>query len=290
MFLISSEAIGRILDGFLDKTFEYGVGVFLVSVLVMAVMAFGGVQLINRAFRKREKQGKANSFYVRKTIGSVIYFLFLMGVVIQISPLKNLTLSLFAGSSILALAVSFASQDAVSNIVGGLLIKMSKPFTIGDRIAIGGNTGVVESMTLRQTVLVTVNNTRIVIPNSTVNNSTIENFTLADNRIRATLSVSVAYGTDLAAASELLREIAQAHPNCIDARSEEEKQSGVPKVNVYCGELGAASIRLDAPVWAEDIGKSFTMMSDLRKEAARRFKENGIEIPYPYTNVVIKKE
>ena len=102
--------------------------------------------------------------------------------------------------------------------------------------------------------------------------------------------MNVAYSTPLNQAIDTMRDEIMKNPLLIDHRTEEEKTAGTPQVVIRVIELGESAITLRAYAWSADYSKSFVMKCDLLKDLKERFDKEHIEMPYPYQNVVMKKE
>ena len=99
----------------------------------------------------------------------------------------------------------------------------------------------------------------------------------------------MAYDADVDKAIEIIQELVRGHKFFYDSRTAEDKVEGKPDVIVRVRTLGATSVDLRANIWTKTIGENFEMCSDLRREVLKKFSEEGIEIPYPYTNVIVKQ-
>ena len=189
-----------------------------------------------------------------------------------------------------AMAVGFASQEALSNFVSGLFIVFGKPFRIGDSIMIDSVVnGTVAEITLRHTIIKSLDNRMIIIPNSKINSSTIVNSTIAEQDTCSFIDVGVSYDTNLDKAINVMRDEIMHHPLLIDRRTPEEKQGNTPQVVIRVIALGDSAITLKAWAWAANAGNAFVLKCDLLKSIKERFDKENIEIPYPYNNVIVKK-
>ena len=208
----------------------------------------------------------------------------------NIPGLEKIGSSILASAGILTAAVALASQEALSNFIGGAFIVIGKPFKLGDFIDVDGvAAGTVMAITLRHTVIRNAENRMILIPNSKINSSTITNSTIGDPATCAFIEVGVSYNDDLTKAMEVMRDEVMRHPHLIDRRSEAEKEAGEPQVKVKVMALGDSSITLRAWAWAATSGNASTMRFDLYKNIKERFDKEGIEIPYPYYNQIVKQ-
>ncbi len=206
-----------------------------------------------------------------------------------IPELNKLGYGLLAGAGIVAAVVGFASQQAFSNIISGIFIVIFKPFRVGDIVAIQQNNGIVEDITLRHTVIRNFENRRVVIPNSIISNETILNSTIADPNILNFYEVGVSYESDIDKASWIIREEAEKHANTIDKRSEEDIEKGKHIVEIKVINLAESSVILRAYIWTKTSGEGFALKCDLNKILLQRFRNEGIEIPYPQRTISYKK-
>jgi len=214
--------------------------------------------------------------FLKNTIQISIYLLALIIIFNSIPSLRSIGVTLFASASLMTLIVGFASQQAFSNIVSGVFIIFFKPFRIGDFIQVGNDVqGVVENITARHTVLIGSDNSRIIIPNTTLSSATIVNQTMVDKHAKAIIYVNIPYQSNIDKAMDIMRKIAMQHDNFIDFRTHEERLSDAPPVDIVIEDLLEKNVKLKMTVWAEDNDKSGRMKYDLYKAIVQEFdKEN----------------
>jgi small conductance mechanosensitive channel len=211
---------------------------------------------------------------------------------ISIIPfLKPVAQSIVGAAGIMAIAVGFAAQQALGNIVSGVFIVMSKPYQINDRISLSdGLRGVVEDISLRHTVIRNFENQRIIIPNSIISNQVLTNSNFTDKKICRLIDIGISYGSDVTRAKEIIAEEIGNHPLNLDNRSAEDKEKGTPKVMVRMIELADSSVVLRAWAWAADTPDAFVMQCDTIESIKKRFDEEGIVIPFPQRTVSYLEE
>jgi len=235
------------------------------------------------------KNDPTNFQFLRYAINAIIYLVGFSIAIFQVEELKALAGSILAGAGILAVAVGFASQHALSNIISGLFIILFKPYRINDRIVIKDTMmGIVEDITLRHTVIRDFQNQRIVIPNAIISNETIVNSDMSDEKVCRFVEVGISYDSDLQLAKTIMREEALKHPAQIDNRKPEDKEKGKEEVPVRVLSFGESSVNLRAWVWAANFAEGFAMHCDLLESIKSRFDAEGIEIPFPHRTVVFK--
>ncbi len=168
-----------------------------------------------------------------------------------------------------AIAISLALQNNLSNVASGLLLLFNRPFRLGDYVEVGGNGGTVDTISLMSTSLLTPDNKRIIVPNSTLTSQTIINYsTEAFRRVDFTFGVSIQ--TDIALAQQVLLRVADSHPLCL--------KEPAPRIAVRS--LDDTAIRLIAQLWCER-EEYWSLLYDFNERTKQAFGENGIQLPYP---------
>ncbi len=273
--------------------FESGFLNFLISSAVSWAFAVFLVKLMYRGMKKTEKiRGKAAttslSFGVN-VMRVVIYTIAAFITLSMIKPLAFIGKAALGATSIIAVISGLAAQETFGNFVAGAVIAIVQPFQIGDVVSIPSQsiTGTVAEVTMRHVVLLTYDNTRVLIPNSTMNSAVVEDKRNGSEVITPLITVSVAYGTDIDLACRLINEIALKEPDFIDQRTEKDHEDGVPAVKVAVTEFQDSGIELSFRVAAMDSGKAYWLASNIRKEILKKFDENQIVIPYP-TRTILK--
>ncbi len=250
--------------------------------------------LINKSFITASEKLKVDPTRYKffKNAVSFIIWLIALGAIISLVPkLKSLAITLFAGAGILVAIIGLAAQQAFSNIISGIFIILFKPFRVGDMIRVGSlDYGIVEDITLRHTIITNLENKRIIIPNSVISSETIVNDSIEDMKVCRYIEVGISYDSDIELATRIMQEEGIKHPDCIDVRTQVQKDKGVPQVNVRLLTFGDFSINLRAFVWTADPLKANQMHSDINKAIKKRFDAEGVEIPFPYRTLVYKKD
>ena len=172
------------------------------------------------------------------------------------------------------LAIGFAMQDVLKNLVAGVFIFTDRPFRIGDWIEWDGGaySGIVEDISLRVTRVRTFDNELLTVPNSQLTDGVIKN-PVAKDTLRLKFLFGIGYDDDIAEASEIIVEEAEAHEEILDE----------PAPSVRLTELGASSVGLQSRVWIADPSRSdlVRVRGEYVAAVKDRFDEAGIDIPYP---------
>jgi small-conductance mechanosensitive channel len=185
-------------------------------------------------------------------------------------------LALIAGA--LSLGIGFGLQNIVSNFVSGLILLAERPFKAGDIVEAGGFTGIVKNVKVRATEIETFDKKTLVLPNSEMINSAVINWMHKTALGRVSVGVGVSYDSDAQAVHDLLIEIANDHPRVL----------ANPEPFVDFHNFGDSALEFDLRAYIADVGFSIGVMTELRIAIHQRFKEQGIEIPFPQRDVNLR--
>lgn len=275
--------------------FQHGIIGFLITLVVIVLSLGITLKVTKKVIKNMTKKNRIDETSARfsyRIISAIIYTLAIFGIIMQVNPLRQISVTLLASSGVAVLVLGFAAQEAFSNIIAGFFISFFRPFSVGELIILPGQniSGRIEDINLRHTVVRTFENNRIIIPNSTINKSIIENRDITEKKMCSFLLMSISYDSNVDRAKEIMMEEALKHPNLIDIRTTEDIMNNVPQLSVTLVSLGNFSVDLRMGVWSADSASGWVMLSDLRDSIKKRFDQEGIEIPYPYQNVIMKKE
>jgi small-conductance mechanosensitive channel len=257
-----------------------GAFVFAAIAVILGIVGSYLIRVSAAAALRRARVDPTAIMFLRPLGQIVLWVILLVGYAHVIPSLRSLGTAMLAGASVISIVLGVAAQSTLGNLIAGIAILLYRPFRVGDRMQVtaptGMEVGVVESVTLGYTVLQTYDNRRIVLPNSVASNQTTINLTSVDARILASIAIGIAYDSDVAKAREILLEIARAHPDVVET-------VGCPVI-----QLGASSVTLSLRAWCKDAATARTFEWSVYEEAKARFQPVGIEIPFPYMNVLVK--
>lgn len=176
----------------------------------------------------------------------------------------------------IALAVGFAAQDIISNFVSGIFIIRDEPFHVGDWIEWDGKKGVVQNVQLRTTKIETFDNEVITVPNSQLANNPVTN-PVSNDELRINFLFGISYDDDIDQAKQIILEEARRTQGTISD----------PSPAVRLTELGDSYVGLTGTVWIENPTHSdyVKVRSDFVQAVKERFDNDGIEMPYPFTEL-----
>jgi small conductance mechanosensitive channel len=191
-----------------------------------------------------------------------------------IMALQNLgveLLPLIAGLGVAGAGVALATQGVLSNVVAGLTIIFSKPFRVGEYIAIAGVEGVVETITLFSTTLGHVDHSHVIVPNRKIVGEILHNY----GRIRQVeASIGVAYDTDLAVPMALIQEVLAANPRVLKD----------PPAVVQTAQLGESAVIIAIKPWVL-VQDQVAAPGELNAAVLEAFRARGVVIPSPQREV-----
>ena len=258
--------------------------IFYAVVFAAAAWALGRLlkTAITRAMTKdhRGLVDRTAAPFVAQLMVAVIYVIAVLLYVQLVPQLRGIGTALLAGAGVASIVLGLAAQNTLGNLIAGMTLLLYRPFQVGDRVQVtaptGLETGVVEVITLGYTILRTGDNRRIVVPNSLMANQVTVNLTSRDPRIMVGVPVRVSYAADLEKARGILVQLAKEHPQVREV------------VGCPLTALGESSVTLTIQAWCADAGVAKQVEFDLLEQAKKCFKDAGIEIPFPYQNVVLK--
>ncbi|WP_170975787.1 mechanosensitive ion channel family protein [Rhizobium sp. FY34] len=185
--------------------------------------------------------------------------------------------SLALVASALSVGIGFGLQNIVSNFVSGLILLVERPFKVGDHIVTGTTEGIVKRISVRATEIETFRKQSIIVPNSDLINASVGNWTHRNRMQRAEILVGVSYDSDPQKVIAVLMDIASSQPNVL--------QNPEPHVDFIA--FGPSSLDFELRFHMADMGDGIAIRAAVRTAILKRFREEGIEIPYPHQDVKI---
>jgi small conductance mechanosensitive channel len=263
--------ISHARDTLLDVAIRFGPRLFTAILIVVAGVAVSRwvSRWLAAALSHRELEPPIRLLLTRITWAACL-------VLFLILALQNLgveLLPLIAGLSVIGAGVALATQGVLSNIVAGLTIIFSKPFKVGEYIEIAGVEGVVDSITLFNTTLTHVDRSRVVVPNRKIVGEILHNY----GSIRQLqMSVGVAYDTDLALPTTLIREVLATNPRVLKD----------PQAVVQATRLGESAVNIDVRPWVL-VQDQVAVSGEIHAAVLESLRARGVVMPLPQREVRI---
>lgn len=267
------EQITRDFKSFIpDNIVEIAIGYSISFVFALLIFFIGKwisksvVKILGKALRK---VGGVDETLVKFLENIVYYALLTVVIIAALNKLGIATTSFLAILGAAGLAVGLALKDSLGNFASGVMIVLFKPFKAGDSVVAGGVSGTVTEVTIFNTVFLTADNQKIIVPNSSITSGSITNVN-ANNTRRVDIVVAISYEDSIKNAKDVLTNIINSNPKVL-----KDKGFGISVTD-----LAETSVKLGVNVWAKssDYG---SLKAELLEEIKTKFDEVGITIPYP---------
>ncbi|MBN2425933.1 MAG: mechanosensitive ion channel family protein [Calditrichaceae bacterium] len=247
--------------------------------IIMMIVFYIVSRMVNRiVFRKlllRLKIEESKRFtmvrlthYIIMIVGAIVSFQF---VGIDLSGLAVIF-------GLLSVGIGFGLQNVTSNFIAGLILLFERPIKIGDRILVGDTEGDVTTINIRSTTIKTMDNVSIIVPNSEFVSNKVINWSHGDTSVRINIKVGVSYNSDLDMVLNTLLEIAREHPKVMKH----------PEPDVLLSEFGDSSWNMTLRIWIANPQRYPVTKSEINCAIVRKFREKGIEIPFPQTDLHVR--
>jgi small-conductance mechanosensitive channel len=208
------------------------------------------------------------SHYVIMIIGGLLAFQFIG---IDLSGLAVVV-------GLLSVGIGFGLQNVTSNFIAGLILLFERPIKVGDRVSVGHTEGDVIAINMRSTTIRSLDNISIIVPNSEFVSSQVINWSHGDPKVRLVVEVGVSYNSDLENVIRTLREVAD----------ENQYVLKYPEPDVLLSSFGDSSWNMKLRVWLKDPQNYYKIHSDINCGIVRKFRQNGIEIPFPQRDLHVR--
>ena len=253
---------------------------FLITVMIAKIFSTILEKLVDHAMKK-DARASMPFKYLLKILRTVIYVIATFAILMNVKPLQSISTAILGATSVMTVVVGLAAQETFGNVIAGFFIVIYQPFHVGDMVNLPEKniSGTVIEITFRHTILNTVENTKIIVPNSTMNSAIVEDKAFGQKTYIRYLALSVAYHTDIDKLERVITDVVVNTDGVIDTRSAEAKEKNLP-INITVNEFLDSGIQIRFPFTTKSRGKSVETASKIRKALLVAFRENGIEIPY----------
>ena len=249
----------------------------IVGIFIIWFIGAKLIKLTRKLVRKMLEKGNVDKGVITFLDNFMKFALYALLILIILSIFHVDTTGIAAAVASAGVAIGLALQGSLSNLAGGVLILLLKPFKVGDYIVAGGVEGSVSEVQMFSTKLITPDNRVIVVPNGTLSNGTIVNVSAMDKR-RLDITASIAYHADLRTAKSVLMTLLE---DCEYVLKEEV-------YDVFVGNLGASSVDLNVRFWVNS-ADYWAAKAYITENIKVKLDANNIEIPYNKLDVYVQK-
>lgn len=243
--------------------------------IAIAIVASAVLQRVMRRLYQRREVDEGVQYALNRLLH---YVVLAIGIFLAVDNLGiNLT-ALAAVGGVLLVGIGFGLQNIAQNFVSGLILLLERPIKKGDYVEVGDTRGTVREIHARATVVTTLDNVDILVPNGQFITEPVINSTFGNRRVRVAIDVGVAYGTDTEKVRDVLERVASEHLEVI--------QEPPPQVRFV--DFGDSSLDFRLLVWLSNAVDEFRLASDLRFAIDRAFRDAGIEIPFPQRDLHVR--
>jgi small conductance mechanosensitive channel len=251
---------------------------FIVFGLLILALSMGAGMLATRGareFLRRRVRTKLLQNVIARGTGGLV---FLCGayLILRVFGLTQLALTVVGGTGLIGLIVGIAFREITENFLASIFLSIQRPFETGDLVQVSGETGYVQQLNMRTTILMTLDGNLVQIPNAGVYKSNLRNFTTTSNR-REDFVVGIGYDDAINEAQEIARKVLADHPAVLND----------PEPSVLVDSLGASTVNLRVYFWLNGRKHSWLKVrSSVIRLVKRAFQKHGISMPDEAREVV----
>ena len=254
------------------KVTLFSIFVFILVIILTIIISLVLQRAFKRAFANKFKRRKGTLTALLRLIH---YSIIIIGFGISLQTIGINISALFAAGAVFAIAIGFAMQNIVQNFVSGVILMVERSIAPGDILEIENTVVKVIDMGIRTTLVRTLREEELIMPNSIIAQSTVKNFTLNDNEYRLGITVGVSYDSDMKKVMEVLKETAQSMPWRLPE----------PEPRILLLDFGDSAVIFGVYINVEDPWQQRFYMSDLRKAIWFAFQDADIIIAYNQVDI-----
>ncbi len=251
----------------------------LITVVFIMLASFGVSCLLRRMLRRNVFRRTHLNIGAQETICRILHYtIMLLGMFIAIQQIGVDLTTLAAISAVLMVGIGLGLQNITSNFISALILLFERPVQVGDFVEVGGVQGRIRAIKTRSSIVETLDNVSIIVPNLNFISENVTNWSYRDSKVRIHISVGVSYGSDVDLVANTLLQVGRAHPEVLLN----------PEPSVQFLEFGDSSLNFDLLVWINDASHQYFVKSALNFAIVKAFREQGITIPFPQRDLHIQ--
>jgi small-conductance mechanosensitive channel len=252
-------------------------GVFVSLMIVCVAVIVSGIlqRIVETGLEKKFNLEQGLIYTIKRFLH---YSIIILGVIVAAQTIGLNLGSLAVIFGFLSVGIGFGLQNITSNFISGLILLLERPVSVGDLIEVESRVGKVLKISMRSTIVMTLDNVAIIVPNSQLIESQVINWSMEDPRLRIHCPVGVAYGSDIPKVKEALFSVALNHPDVL--------KEPAPQVRFL--EFGDSSLNFDLLIWIGNPVKKELIQSEINYAIDEAFRKAAITIPFPQRDVHVQ--
>ena len=277
--VVAEQVKNMTFSDILSMLAEWGIEIAAKVAIALAIYFVGRwligrlVKIVNKVCEKRGVEISLQQFF--KNMIKVVLYICLALTVIGILGIDTTSLiAMFASAS---LAIGMALSGTMQNFAGGVMILLLRPYRVGDYVEAQGQAGTIKEISLFNTVITTVDNQTIYVPNSSISTGIINNYSQAATR-RVDWNITISYGDDVEVARRVL----------IEMMSSDKRVKQDPAPVVYLTSLGDSAVNISARAWVDN-ADYWGVYFDLNERIYNELPKHGLHFPFPQLSVHVEK-
>ncbi len=252
----------------------------LIGIAIVIVSAFLILKILRVLLLRYAKRIKLDESRIKSVIQIIKYLVWVIALIICLDFLHVKVTLLLAGATALLVGVGFGMQNIFADVIGGIIILFDGSVQMDDIIKVGDIKGQVKRIKIRNTVVKTIEDFTVIVPNRMFINDYVSNYSHNNVLTRFNVQVGVAYGSDTSLVREILINCAKAH-NLV---------SDKPKPFVRFDDYGDSALIFNLYFWSKEVFTIENIQSDLRFMIDKEFRQANITIPFPQREITISQQ
>lgn len=277
--VVAEQVKNMTFSDILSMLAEWGIEIAAKIAIALAIYFVGRwligrlVKIVNKVCEKRGVEISLQQFF-KNMIKTVLYICLALTVIGILGIDTTSLIAMFASAS---LAIGMALSGTMQNFAGGVMILLLRPYRIGDYVEAQGQAGTIKEISLFNTVITTVDNKIIYVPNSTISTGIINNYSQAATR-RVDWNITISYGDDVEVARRVL----------IEMMNSDKRVKQDPAPVVYLTSLGNSAVNISARAWVAN-ADYWGVYFDLNERIYNELPKHGLHFPFPQLSVHVEK-
>ena len=270
---MNAETTKQALDSMIPLVTSYGLSIIGAAVILIIGRLISN--LLGKMVAKSLERAKIDPSLIGFLVSLTKIGIMVFAVIAALAKFGVETTSFVAVMGAVGFAIGFALQGSLSNFAAGVMILFFKPIKVGDLVEVAGHLGTIEDISLFVTIMNTLDNRRIIIPNGKITSDVINNLN-ANGLRRVDMTAGISYGDDMNMAKKLCLEVLQNHPQIL----------AEPAPQVAIAEMADSSVNLVVRPWVHP-DHYWDVWFDVTQGIKDAFDTNGITIPFPQQDVYL---